>query len=688
MSLMINIRLLSNPLHSLSIIAIPILLSQNAAAFPLISMTPRDSKSSLGRRNTNSSSGGVSPQVWVPILAIAFVLALAAVWTCAKRGWWKHLSMFSWGTTPSDASPAQETRELTAEQLAGSINANATSTTTTRARRNRRPRRTPSQISTTSLPAYNKEPGEQELVIFRGPEDMEDAGMPTAVVMPSVSEDGEDSMHSRDESDLYRPMPESPNNEPLLEENALSADQFTQSLQHPEDNMPRRSLATPNSADEASSLMQASDAAPAYSDAPRGEAPAYFEAVDPPEASPQNSATIRETPNQLPPALPRGLPERVSSRRSGFRQLLSALPNRLSMSHNTSHANSSYNHSRADSSLSLVSSDNSHGRETSHGRPSHRPSPSGSGSLLSLAPFRTVSRQSNVNLNSPSMISLDSISAPLTHTLIRTEFTYPKAGPTPEQLKLISSREAFARFGMPYGADAIAYAASASRHDLHVPPPDFNVSDSEISPVPGSSQGPSRLRTISNAEDLAQEQEREQERVPQQESSPDSSAANDMRPAHTSSPQAQETRVHHLSQTENALTSEPASDSARNADNLLTPSASSDISSPDIRPVDLETTAPLSSYKAPTTSDLESKTSSISNTSARLGLGAPSHKVPSIFDRSVSRASSVQTFATAAESMQTDSSQIEPDQNDGHSDTSRSVLPSADATVAGTMTEG
>lgn len=187
MSLMINIRLLSNPLHSLSIIAIPILLSQNAAAFPLISMTPRDSKSSLGRRNTNSSSGGVSPQVWVrlltlplslflicssrcsqvPILAIAFVLALAAVWTCAKRGWWKHLSMFSWGTTPSDASPAQETRELTAEQLAGSINANATSTTTTRARRNRRPRRTPSQISTTSLPAYNKEPGEQELVIFR-----------------------------------------------------------------------------------------------------------------------------------------------------------------------------------------------------------------------------------------------------------------------------------------------------------------------------------------------------------------------------------------------------------------------------------------------------------------------------------------------------------------------------------------
>lgn len=39
-------------------------------------------------------------------------------------------------------------------------------------------------------------------------------------------------------------------------------------------------------------------------------------------------------------------------------------------------------------------------------------------------------------------------------------------------MKLISSRESFARFGKPYGADAIAYAASTSRHDLE-PPPDF-----------------------------------------------------------------------------------------------------------------------------------------------------------------------------------------------------------------------
>ena len=33
------------------------------------------------------------------------------------------------------------------------------------------------------------------------------------------------------------------------------------------------------------------------------------------------------------------------------------------------------------------------------------------------------------------MISLNSISSPLTHTVVRTEFTYPKTGLTPEQLK-------------------------------------------------------------------------------------------------------------------------------------------------------------------------------------------------------------------------------------------------------------
>lgn len=79
------------------------------------------------------------------------------------------------GLTGSGAAPT----ELTAEQLAGTINnAGSGNQTTpnpntanggnaTRTRRTRRARRTPSQISTHSLPAYAKEPGEQELVILQ-----------------------------------------------------------------------------------------------------------------------------------------------------------------------------------------------------------------------------------------------------------------------------------------------------------------------------------------------------------------------------------------------------------------------------------------------------------------------------------------------------------------------------------------
>ena len=61
-------------------------------------------------------------------------------------------------------------RNLTAEEIAGTAATNqaqaATATRTPR-RTGRNNRRTPSQISTRSLPAYMKEPGEQELVIIQ-----------------------------------------------------------------------------------------------------------------------------------------------------------------------------------------------------------------------------------------------------------------------------------------------------------------------------------------------------------------------------------------------------------------------------------------------------------------------------------------------------------------------------------------
>lgn len=71
------------------------------------------------------------------------------------------------GATPTNGAT---TRELTAAELAGarSSSNNTTGATATQGRRpGRRNRRTPSQISTKSLPVYQKEPGDQELVIYR-----------------------------------------------------------------------------------------------------------------------------------------------------------------------------------------------------------------------------------------------------------------------------------------------------------------------------------------------------------------------------------------------------------------------------------------------------------------------------------------------------------------------------------------
>lgn len=48
-------------------------------------------------------------------------------------------------------------------------------------------------------------------------------------------------------------------------------------------------------------------------------------------------------------------------------------------------------------------------------------------------------------------------------------------------MRMISSRDSFARFGTPYGDAAIAYAAS-SRLDLDNPPPAFNFASSEAAP--------------------------------------------------------------------------------------------------------------------------------------------------------------------------------------------------------------
>jgi hypothetical protein len=289
---------------------------------------------------------------------------------------------------------------------------------------------------------------------------VEDAIMLSA----TVAEEEDSSLISRDRSQVsgYTPIPIS-NEMTFLHDVEDSGDLSLQTSD-------ARRPSLDSSLQETGSLMRVDSNLPQEGPDPRGEAPAYFEVVD----------------QDLNPGLPTTQPSSVQSetlpepesqqRRSGFRTFL----NRMSkMSHVPEHR-------RAESDQSFTSDGHRPSRSIQSHTSSHRPSQSGSG----LSMFHTLSRQrsiqtlnSSVHLNSPSLISLNSISSPLSHTLIRTEFTYPKSGPTPEQLKVISSRENFSRFGVPYGADAIAFAASSSRQDLEPPPPDFEASSSQLSLV-------------------------------------------------------------------------------------------------------------------------------------------------------------------------------------------------------------
>ncbi|THH28993.1 hypothetical protein EUX98_g5211 [Antrodiella citrinella] len=361
---------------------------------------------------------------------------------------------------------------------------------------------------------YMKEPGDEELVIYRGPSDMED--MPENMMnMPPVEEHGTESPDSslnmsRVNTREYGNMPDSPHDMPLLspEDFNPEADLSGQTLIPPPnlDQLHNRPSFETLLSTEDSDEHEHHDQQPDTPD-PRGEAPPYFEVVPMDEL---NATTSRDT--DVIPEDPE-TPETAQSVQSHHSQQASNGSRRRSIFgflHRGTGAASpppvpnnrnTTSHTRTDSGPSIVSvaSTSNDGHSRNRSRTQHRPSQStGNGSVFSLgpSPFRTISRQRSnaaldARLNSASMISLNSISAPLTHTLVRTEFTYPKSGPTPEQLKLISSRETFARFGVPYGPDAVAFA-SQSRVDL-VPPPGFDE-------VTSSTPGPSGLSNANEDE--------------------------------------------------------------------------------------------------------------------------------------------------------------------------------------------
>ncbi len=309
---------------------------------------------------------------------------------------------------------------------------------------------------------------------------MEDAPLPTdpvTVHMPPLSEDGDpDNSRSSHDYNEYGRVPDTPHDAPLLANREENNNDVRIHDGPPGEGMPVRNLGHSRNGSAASSGGDEED--------PRGAAPAYFEVAvvdlsqdnDPPSA-PSAAETTTAVFDPDEEATATSAPARRSIT---FRNIFGAFGNARSnyrTPYGPGQANATRHRQNQSSGGSMLSSTNSH-------------YPPLSGSPLNLSRTRSrsiISRGSRPNtpnangstnaLTSPSMISVNSISAPLTHTLVRTEFTYPKSGPTPEQLKLISSRETFSRFGVPYGEDAVRWA-SESRLALHdddgTLPPDFD----------------------------------------------------------------------------------------------------------------------------------------------------------------------------------------------------------------------
>ncbi|KAF7366668.1 Proteophosphoglycan ppg4 [Mycena sanguinolenta] len=405
------------------------------------------------RNPGTTTTANFPPSTWIPIVVVVSVLSILSILACSRKS--VRARMASMGTGVAVAAGGMPaTRELTAEQLAGSINNAGTNTTTNNTNGNatvvavrpRRTRRTPSQISTVSLPAYMKEPGEQELVVTRGP-DGEDVAMPAASAVEDPDESDEGHEHE-DEHEQAAPR------------------------HHPDPDV----------------LEAAMD--------PRGPTPAYFEFVvgEPAEADtvyPPGIAVAPPTPALEPAPSPSAVEAQTpaqTQRRSGFFSTLfrsappppvpplpsatPSSPSPLGTSSTAPEASSSrltLTHTRT---RSTTASPFPNGTR-------HRASTSTS-TLFSLGRKKsTASLSGPYNNTNASAISLASISSPLPHTLMKTEFTaLPKAGLTPEQLMLISGNKdgGLTRFGAMGGED-------------EAPPPEWAEAEASGSGGEGEASG-------------------------------------------------------------------------------------------------------------------------------------------------------------------------------------------------------
>ncbi|KAG2126604.1 hypothetical protein DEU56DRAFT_758850 [Suillus clintonianus] len=383
-------------------------------------------RSSNDNGAVGSNGSGVSANVWIPVLIIAVVVAVLTLIGCVRRATYREAGAGA-------ALPSTQNRP--AGQAAA------------RPGRRRRPARTPSQISTKSLPPYMLEPGDQELVIYRGPLKMDD--------------DPLDPMATLEEDDDEHPETRGTHRGLDLESHGTTlADNSATDLMYnaPGDVSVRRSVDVASVGTSHHSQESHSELLPLHttqtSEDPRGEAPPYFEVVaqDTPQTLPDYPPASETSTRDATPG----------DRRSRFSFLFNPFGGSSRHPPVSIHNRAvTPDHTRNASSLSVASTNSGNG----HNR-------TGSNSTL-LKAFRP--HDHSMHMPSASTISLVSISAPLTHTVTRSEFRAPKGGLTPEQIKLITSRNALERFGVPYGPDAVAFSASRSNV---APPPDFDATTS------------------------------------------------------------------------------------------------------------------------------------------------------------------------------------------------------------------
>ena len=333
---------------------------------------------------------------------------------------------------------------------------------------------------------------------------MEDAPLTAQVVMPSVREDEDESVnsHSRGPSQASYVIV---NDDPLARTPLLELNDSNESTHE------RQNTHTSAGSVDISDSQRSDQFSPFPNNTeipdPRGEAPPYFEVVGilgdvgatSGDLSRVDTAdTLPIAPDTLPASDATSPPVR---RRSMFRGLIDAASRALSSPHPTSPSSPLSRPSRdmavspspRPSNLSSLQSRTrspltGHGATPSHSGSVQSVTSSAFGRVVSRTQSRSVTNVA-AGLTSPSAIS---ISAPLTHTAVRTDFVYPRSGPTPEQLKLISSVESVSKFGVPYGPDAVAFA-SASLVNLHGPPPEFEEHPSTDG-LPGPSVGEMRAR--------------------------------------------------------------------------------------------------------------------------------------------------------------------------------------------------